>query len=396
VLTNLRLGRFNDDVSTSFLILSFVGYSSAAVLQLVFDDNFLKFSDLMYCFEYFLFFIFLFFQFFFKRYKYIYIDKVIILLLLLLFLFISKLTVLYFLSGDIFFLLQTLKIVTFTLIPISVFLFSDTKKLGSNVIGLIIYIISLITCSFILTGHDYYLKILEYYPVMHRLGFLELNPISLAICASYLVIIPAFFLTHRIFQKLFILHIISIILGIIVIAMTGTKGVLLSIIPLIIIICRGFSRKIFTLFSILFLIAFILINTEYFPVGDFYHGNYDSSIDQSNLERFDSIKRSFNQFLQNPLLGGANEKNDLLFYPHNIFLESASFLGILGPLIIIILHVSAFKSVIKRNRPILLDIFFIQQFLYSFTYGSFVESNLFWILLYIVIERKKVNSVVNI
>jgi O-antigen ligase len=91
--------------------------------------------------------------------------------------------------------------------------------------------------------------------------------------------------------------------------------------------------------------------------------------DESSLERITLIRNAFQQFVENPLLGGQLVDSEYFAYPHNLFLEALMAMGVVGALVLIaILTRSALRAAHLLNQGdlfiplVLLQYFIAAQF----------------------------------
>src|SRR5690606_5888968 len=98
--------------------------------------------------------------------------------------------------------------------------------------------------------------------------------------------------------------------------------------------------------------------------------------------RLNIWKTSFNQFLDNPVVGDKIEVNGIPSYPHNMFLEVWQTLGVLGSIPFFILIGNALKISMKIFREdriySWLPIIFIQSFIQHLFSNSVYMGAWFW------------------
>jgi len=102
--------------------------------------------------------------------------------------------------------------------------------------------------------------------------------------------------------------------------------------------------------------------------------------DDSALERLVLQANAIEIFLANPVLGGAYAEFALNTYPHNVFIETAMALGVVGLLLIGALTLRAFARglVLLRYRQVLLPLLFV-QYLVGFQFSSALwGASAFW------------------
>lgn len=88
-------------------------------------------------------------------------------------------------------------------------------------------------------------------------------------------------------------------------------------------------------------------------------------LDESALERLTLQSNAIDQFLSNPILGSAFVDLQLLTYPHNLFLETAMAMGVLGLLLLLIILWKTAKAVRSKvgSGQLLVVLLFIQYFI---------------------------------
>jgi len=149
------------------------------------------------------------------------------------------------------------------------------------------------------------------------------------------------------------------------------------------------------------LAAFILVSRKWFWVGALLIGlvpllldadgilNQRLSMgidDQSTLGRFTSQNSAIEMFQESPVLGSAFADRDTLSYPHNLFIETAMSMGLVGLMLLFFVLNTAFRNSLKlfSNRQILIPLLFLQYLIAIQLSGSIWGSSPLWGLLAIL------------
>jgi O-antigen ligase len=115
-------------------------------------------------------------------------------------------------------------------------------------------------------------------------------------------------------------------------------------------------------------------------------------IDPSSLGRLELQKLAIEDFLQEPLLGMhyLNPANGPHGYPHNILIESAMALGVIGALLLASLFVIAGTKILGYfgRQHALLSMLFLQQMVNSQLSGAIWNSSAFFMLLGIILSSQ--------
>jgi hypothetical protein len=192
-----------------------------------------------------------------------------------------------------------------------------------------------------------------------------------------------------------IFNTILFILGIIVMGLAGSRSPLVSFIIVVIVNTLSVKKKtqsliIFILFSVLTYLFF----DRFYYLLDTFGSNFIDRINASILSGDTSGRdvhyfAAIDQFLQNPILGGAHylQKNIVLGkYPHNLVLESFMALGILGGMIFSSILIKSFKSGFYQIKQEQIEskkyswtfVIYLQFLIFAFFSGSLYSSYYFW------------------
>lgn len=244
---------------------------------------------------------------------------------------------------------------------------------------IIIFFISFIIIVFTLFENHY-----NYVNGFNRLfGGYNLHPIQL----GHLVV-TNFIITFYLFKRYRKSKIISIglifstILALIVLFKTSSRGPLVSLIAVLVIIALNFSywnkRKIIfaCVIIIITLISLQLFLPTFFERIIFTFQNGDA--------RLFHWKTAIDQFLNSPFLGDSLEENVNKIYPHNVWIESFMTTGVLGGIIfsyiIFIFIKSSIQMLLNNNYEYWIVLLFIQYFIATLFSGSLITNYLFWYL----------------
>ncbi len=219
-----------------------------------------------------------------------------------------------------------------------------------------------------------------------RLTFDALNPISLGHVGCTAVICCFFLLIETVQRPLLKLASLGgIALGVYVILLANSRGPILAVAAALTWFVALRSRRLIyagpLLFGLLLLIpsdSLIISNvTERFG-GDF-------ELNASNAARILAQRRAIEAFIENPVLGAyyidtsLGEGN----YPHNLTIESAMALGIVGLTMFLVLLLRAFRGIMKffnADHPLLVMLL-VQQFVGSSLSGALWGADGFFMML---------------
>jgi O-antigen ligase len=173
------------------------------------------------------------------------------------------------------------------------------------------------------------------------------------------ILLLVLLLTFKVNSKY--LHIISIILAIILLYQSGSRGPILGV--LISVALLRLNRTVFVMILLsMFLLIIIGINS--------FNGVKElllSMNDFSSLERIQHYQFVFNQLLEIPFFGYGYGSyglmylgSDIIFYPHNLFLEVLYEMGIFALVLIIYMIASSLKR--ANNLEILKGILIFMLF----------------------------------
>jgi len=291
----------------------------------------------------------------------------------------------------------TLVLVPYILVRLSIQSKDQVKRflLYFSIGNILIAIISLMKINFI----------------NQRLQIYEINQIPLATSMAITAIILTMFLFHKELLpfkiKKNLLNVFlttSILLVLLILILTQTRGVIISLILSIIIsifIIRIISNqriiknkyKYYMILSILI----ILIIMPFCGLNILKHSRFTSVLsgkDPSINARIDSIYQSIGDFAENPIFGKGIEKA----YPHNIFLDILIEEGIIGIVIFILFLIYYFKMSLsylhktKQNYHLFYFIFIITIMLLIEAQFSFRLDGHKWLFMFIALNINLINK----
>ena len=223
-----------------------------------------------------------------------------------------------------------------------------------------------------------------------RMALFGGGPIVFARWIGIFAILTTYFIQNRIIKFLLIL------LSFLLIIKTGSKGPFLFL--LVSFLFNFFStlslKKYLFFFS---MIAIVAIQSTDFLIQilgprlfSIFTG--DAMGATSSLGRLDRWRLAIEVFLQNPFgVGFGNyvpisktiESNDFFMseYPHNLFLELISELGILGLLLVCIIIFKLIKNIKEKNLPLFQKQLLVFIFLNTMVSGDVMDARFFFLIL---------------
>ena len=200
---------------------------------------------------------------------------------------------------------------------------------------------------------------------------------------------------------------------------SGLRAGLLSVILISVYIIfkeiyqKKFSLLILKQFSVAILLSLLIslffpqyiesVEIRYFNLSHFsnFTFNGDSAIDARLQSYSNSLKMFGDALLFGQGFGGFNQRYDnnslptIIKYPHNLFLEVASELGLIGIAIILVLLILTFNKLKHTNEIIVL--LFIHSLILSFFSGALPDQKpLFVFFSILFLSQQKLNYLKNI
>ncbi|MBP6755428.1 MAG: O-antigen ligase family protein [Bacteroidia bacterium] len=249
----------------------------------------------------------------------------------------------------------------------------------------IIYILLLFVNVFGLINNQGFL--LEEVNEMRAEANIGLNSISFATCAISLIVV-SLYLRNKFKFKILIW--LSIILAIVNIGLSGSRGPILQLVLVGLLYLFMNTKKVNPKYIFIGLISFsgiIYYLSEKFNFLAVLIARFTTSQSElggSDYERTLFIEGAWNQFRNSPLIGDSVEVRPYGIYPHNMLLESFMSLGILGGILCFAILIIAFVKAVqllKYKEVSWLVILFLFSFIATFTTGSIVNNFRFWTFL---------------
>ena len=223
-----------------------------------------------------------------------------------------------------------------------------------------------------------------------RMALFGGGPIVFARWIGIFAILTTYFIQNRIIKFLLILLSFSLIIK------TGSKGPFLFL--LISFLFNFFSKldlkKILIVFTLIVIIGTQLVDFLSQIIGPRIFSIFSGEAmgATSTLGRIDRWRLAIEVFLQNPFgVGFGNyvpisktiESNDFIMaeYPHNLFLELVSELGILGLLLVFIIIFKLIKNIKEENQPLFQKQLLIFIFLNTMVSGDIMDARFFFLFL---------------
>jgi O-antigen ligase len=214
-----------------------------------------------------------------------------------------------------------------------------------------------------------------------------LNSISFATCAISLIIVSLYLMNKLRFK---IILWLSIILAIVNIGLSGSRGPILQLALVGLFYLFMNTKKVSPKYIIIGLVSFsgiIYYLSENFNFLNLLISRFTTSqteLGGSDYERTLFIEGAWNQFINSPLIGDSVEVRPYGIYPHNMLLESFMSLGILGGVLCFAILIIAFVKalqLLKFKEVSWLVILFLFSYIATFTTGSIVNNFRFWTFL---------------
>lgn len=179
-------------------------------------------------------------------------------------------------------------------------------------------------------------------------------------------------------------------LGLLTLLVAGSRGPLVALAAMLLAIAlAGFKRGrgIQVLVLLFALVSTVprMMNEPTSVGGTLVERLANVTTDQSTSIRKELWRHSWEQFLDNPILGSSLEERYELIYPHNLVLEAFMSTGLLGGIAFLILLLGglfrAKQLILSRSHYGWLGLLFVQYSVGGMFSGSLYGSSTFWYLL---------------
>ena len=215
--------------------------------------------------------------------------------------------------------------------------------------------------------------------LMNPVTFGQMGVILVAISISYLI-------KSKYIYKLILYSLI--ILGILNIALAGSRGPLIELgLVLILFIYSKYNQfNKFYFYSILVSLIFVIL---YYSQYLIYFDTAISRLESSGQEERNTLfNDAFNNIISNPIFGNLAIGS----YPHNLLIESIMALGLFGGLLMLYIYYQTFKCIlflVKNESTSWLSLILLMYRFSSLISGSIYNSIEFWVVLSLCIYLKK-------
>ena len=229
-----------------------------------------------------------------------------------------------------------------------------------------------------------------------------LNPISVGYYSVICIISCSILLRDRkISARLKLIAIIGIFFGFVMLILANSRG---PVAALIIVLIFMSGKNIFHSVKIWLVYVLMFILLTFFtdlltPIMGRVTATLAGDLDASALERLDYQLAAIEIFLENPLMGGAAiiPGGNLGAHPHNLLIEIAMSLGLLGLSVFCFCCFIAWGRITNGHydRNPLLAGLFISTAVMSMLSGSIATSGAFFFMLAGILSSKKSHSEIN-
>ena len=237
-----------------------------------------------------------------------------------------------------------------------------------------------------------------------RLQLDALNPISLAHVAAVCTILGIYYVvnlkpkTNRGIN--YGLGLLSIIIGISLLILTGSRGPMLATVITVIFFLVSISlvKSIkYLAISVIFVILSFPIISSLLIDSDISTLNRINGAVENNdggvSGRYDAYKAAWDIFLNNPIIGDTITEPVLRTYPHNIILESLMATGVLGFIAIASLIIGciylAWGIARRRDDGAWISLLFIEALIGAMFSGAIYSVSMFWVTFAMVVGYSK-------
>lgn len=210
-----------------------------------------------------------------------------------------------------------------------------------------------------------------------RLENEKLNPISYGHLGVSTAVVGLWLLMIR--KDISLLSLMGVIVGILGVLASGSRGPFLSLFVCIVLICFKMKFRL-----IKFVVIFLLLLPFVIAIFDFKNIYIFSRVESSMFEddgRMGLLRDAYDIFLNNIFFGAGYIFES---YPHNIIMEAFMSSGIIGGILMVftlILGVVASKKILNFNdKSSWMSLLFIQNFIFSMVSSSIFYSSTLWML----------------
>jgi hypothetical protein len=232
-----------------------------------------------------------------------------------------------------------------------------------------------------------------------RLAFQALNPISLGNVGVTCMISGIYLIYQRGIGRLTrIMSLFGVCLGIFIVIVANSRGPILGGILVLVWFLSSRIRTFLFLPLLLPLLPFLIFSENPLILNVLERFTMDVRLDEAAQGRLRSQYAAWNAFLESPIIGkfSLDPAMGIGFYPHNVIMESAMALGVVGvALLLIILARAGFRVVqfFNTTHPFL-TLLLIQYFVSSQLSGTiWANDGLFMLLSLTLTARRPARNV---
>lgn len=208
-----------------------------------------------------------------------------------------------------------------------------------------------------------------------RLFFEAANPISLGYVATTTLISALCLTAYRLTPIHRAAMVVAALASFACLMLTASRG------PLIALVVCAATFLIFTgRWRLMVLLALLLLPVVFGNVSEMESRFTTLEEDESSIERLMLQSSALTEFQKNPLAGSAFVEPLTLSYPHNLIIETAMALGIMGLAVLLFVIISACLRALKRLRQgeLLLPLLFAQYLLAAQLSGAIYGNAALW------------------
>ena len=224
-----------------------------------------------------------------------------------------------------------------------------------------------------------------------------LSPLSLSYCSCLvIVIIITYLMFNKVNLKAYIIYFCIISLLVVPFFLGASRGAIISLFTpflFILVLRKNLKNKFLSVIVLIIsLLIFLYLNDKLNSSAVYRLINLQNDISEgsSSAIRLTKWESVFNQFLNNPIIGGRLKGENLDTHPHNIILEILQSTGIFGFVFFCILLYHSFKAcfiIIKIfSKYSWVTTIFIVSFIQNMVSGSIFTATWFWTSMSIILS----------
>ena len=208
-----------------------------------------------------------------------------------------------------------------------------------------------------------------------RLFFEAVNPITLGYVATTALISALCLTTYHLTPIHRAAIVVAALVSFVCLMLTASRG------PLIALVVCAVTFLIFKgRWRLMFLLALLVLPVVFGSVSEMELRFTNIEEDESSIERLMLQSSALTEFLKNPVAGSAFVEPLTQSYPHNLIIETALALGILGLAVLLFVIISVCLRALKRLRQgeLLLPLLFAQYLIAAQLSGAIYGNAALW------------------